>query len=365
MVRGWREHLSTPTGASTSTRSTTSPSVGHAHPRLVEARRRAVAAAQHQLALPLRRWSSSSPSGSQPSLPDPLDTVFLSTAGSEAVDLALRLALAWRAGATCSRCTRRTTAGPYLTDAVSTSIADNPRALETRPDVGAHRSPRRTPTAARTAAPTPTGRYVAAVARSTGWPPTGTPVGRLHRRDRLRQRRRRRAARRLSRRGLRARCAQHGGLCIADEVQVGYGRLGEYFWGFEQQGVVPDIITIAKAMGNGHPLGAVITTRGDRGALSRGRATSSPPPAAARSVERRRTTVLDIIRDEQLQENAREVGDHLKARLEELGRAPPAPWRRARHGPLPRPRVRARPRDAGARDRRDGRDLRRACASWA
>ena len=52
-----------------------------------------------------------------------------------------------------------------------------------------------------------------------------------------------------------------GGLCIADEVQVGYGRLGEHFWGFEQQGVVPDIVTVAKAMGNGHPLGAVITTK--------------------------------------------------------------------------------------------------------
>ncbi len=52
-----------------------------------------------------------------------------------------------------------------------------------------------------------------------------------------------------------------GGLCIADEVQVGYGRLGSFFWGFEQQGVVPDVITIAKATGNGFPVGAVITTR--------------------------------------------------------------------------------------------------------
>ena len=53
----------------------------------------------------------------------------------------------------------------------------------------------------------------------------------------------------------------HGGLAIADEVQVGYGRLGSYFWGHEQQGAVPDVITIAKAMGNGQPLGAVLTTR--------------------------------------------------------------------------------------------------------
>ena len=52
-----------------------------------------------------------------------------------------------------------------------------------------------------------------------------------------------------------------GGLAIADEVQVGYGRLGEWFWGFEQQKVVPDIVSVAKSTGNGYPLGAVITSR--------------------------------------------------------------------------------------------------------
>ena len=52
-----------------------------------------------------------------------------------------------------------------------------------------------------------------------------------------------------------------GGLCIADEVQVGYGRLGSHFWGFQEHGVIPDIVTMAKAAGNGHPLGFVITTR--------------------------------------------------------------------------------------------------------
>jgi 4-aminobutyrate aminotransferase-like enzyme len=51
-----------------------------------------------------------------------------------------------------------------------------------------------------------------------------------------------------------------GGLCICDEVQVGYGRLGKSFWGFEEHGVVPDIITMAKAAGNGHPIGFVVTS---------------------------------------------------------------------------------------------------------
>jgi 4-aminobutyrate aminotransferase-like enzyme/Ser/Thr protein kinase RdoA (MazF antagonist) len=51
-----------------------------------------------------------------------------------------------------------------------------------------------------------------------------------------------------------------GGVCIADEVQTGFGRIGSHFWGFEHQGVVPDIVAIGKPIGNGHPLGAVVTT---------------------------------------------------------------------------------------------------------
>ena len=51
-----------------------------------------------------------------------------------------------------------------------------------------------------------------------------------------------------------------GGLCIADEVQTGYGRLGTHFWAFEEQGVVPDIVVMGKPMGNGHPIAAVVTT---------------------------------------------------------------------------------------------------------
>ena len=51
-----------------------------------------------------------------------------------------------------------------------------------------------------------------------------------------------------------------GGVTISDEVQVGFGRVGSHYWAFETQNVVPDIVTIAKPMGNGHPVGAVITT---------------------------------------------------------------------------------------------------------
>lgn len=52
-----------------------------------------------------------------------------------------------------------------------------------------------------------------------------------------------------------------GGVVIADEVQIGFGRVGTHYWGFETQNVIPDIVTIAKPMGNGHPVGAVVTTQ--------------------------------------------------------------------------------------------------------
>lgn len=51
-----------------------------------------------------------------------------------------------------------------------------------------------------------------------------------------------------------------GGLCIADEVQTGFGRTGSHYWGFQTQGVTPDIVTMAKGIGNGLPLAAVVTT---------------------------------------------------------------------------------------------------------
>jgi 4-aminobutyrate aminotransferase-like enzyme len=110
---------------------------------------------------------------------------------------------------------------------------------------------------------------------------------------------------------------RHGGLAIADEVQVGYGRLGEWFWGFEQQGVVPDVVTVAKAMGNGHPLGAVITSRATAEAYrNQGYFFSSPGGSPVSSVVG--LAVLDAVREERLQENARTVGHHLRRRLEEL-----------------------------------------------
>ncbi len=108
-----------------------------------------------------------------------------------------------------------------------------------------------------------------------------------------------------------------GGVCIADEVQVGFGRVGTHFWGFETQGVVPDIVTMGKPMGNGHPLGGVVTTPEIAASFNTGMeyfSTFGGNPVSC-SVG---LAVLDIIRDEKLQENAHAVGTNLKAALNEL-----------------------------------------------
>jgi 4-aminobutyrate aminotransferase-like enzyme len=100
-------------------------------------------------------------------------------------------------------------------------------------------------------------------------------------------------------------------------VQVGYGRLGNWFWGFQQQNVIPDIVSVAKSAGNGYPLGAVITSRevADR-FRTQGyffSSTGGSPLSCAIGI-----TVLDVVRDEGLQQNAARVGAHLKARLQAL-----------------------------------------------
>ena len=108
-----------------------------------------------------------------------------------------------------------------------------------------------------------------------------------------------------------------GGVCVADEVQTGFGRAGEHFWMFETQDVVPDIVTLGKPIGNGHPLGAVITTREIADSFANGmeyfNTFGGNPVSCAVGL-----AVLDVIRDEELQENAFEVGEYLKDGLSQL-----------------------------------------------
>ncbi|KAK4274885.1 hypothetical protein QN277_018050 [Acacia crassicarpa] len=104
-----------------------------------------------------------------------------------------------------------------------------------------------------------------------------------------------------------------GGLCIADEVQSGFGRTGSYFWGFEAHGVVPDIVTVAKGIGNGAPIGAVVTTPQIAKVLTQRTYFSTfggNPVSTAAGL-----AVLRVIEKEKLQENAFMVGSYLKDRL--------------------------------------------------
>jgi len=312
--RGWRQHLAGVDGRVYLDMVNNVAAIGHAHPRLEAA-----------VARQLRRLNTNSrfhyaavaefAERLASLLPAPLDTVFLVNSGSEAVDLALRLAFVTTGRQDVVAVREAYHGWTYASDAVSTSTADNPEALTTRPGwvhtvdaPNAYRGRYRGDLASRYAVDAvalvdslaAAGRPPAAFLAEPFYGNAGgmaLPDGYLA--------------------AVYAEVRRHGGLAIADEIQVGYGRLGHWFWGFEQQGVVPDVVTVAKAMGNGHPLGAVITSRS---VASRYRdagyffsSTGGSPVSCVAGL-----AVLDVIESEGLQANALSVGTYLKERLEEL-----------------------------------------------
>ena len=309
--RGWRHFLMSTSGRVYLDMVNNVTVLGHAHPRVAD-----TAARQ------LRRLNTNSRFNYEAvvefserlaaTLPEPLDTVFLVNSGSEASDLAVRLATAATGRRDVVAVREAYHGWTYATDAVSTSTADNPNALTTRPDwVHTVESPNSFRGKYRGA---DAGRYADDAVReieelvAAGRAPAGficetvygnaggmaLPDGYLQQ--------------------VYAAVRASGGLAIADEVQVGYGRLGEWFWGFHQQKVVPDIVSVAKSVGNGYPLGAVITSRAVAEAFSSQgyffSSTGGSPLSCAIGL-----TVLDVLRDEDLQGNAARVGGHLKARL--------------------------------------------------
>ncbi|MEO8906579.1 MAG: aminotransferase [Microbacteriaceae bacterium] len=334
--RGWREFLVGVDGRAYLDMVNNVSAIGHSHPRLTTA-------VSEQLALLntnsrfLYRALADLSERLIALAPDPsLDTVLLVNSGSEAVDLALHLARVHTGRDTVLALREAYHGWTMASDAVTTSAYDNPNALKNRPDwvrlvdaPNTYRGPHRGADAgqqylaelvreldaarAATAAPgADAGSPTSGIGAFICEPVLGNAGGVLLPDGYLAG----------AYQAVRAR----GGLCIADEVQVGYGRLGEFFWGVQQQGVVPDIITIAKAMGNGYPLGAVITRREIAESLAReGHFFSSAGGSPVSCVAG--LTVLDVMQDEDLQENARVVGAHLKARLQALVCAPGA----ARH----------------------------------
>ena len=113
-----------------------------------------------------------------------------------------------------------------------------------------------------------------------------------------------------------------GGLCISDEVQTGCGRMGKTFWGFQLHHVIPDIITIGKPLGNGHPVAAVVCTEEVANKFANGmeffNTFGGNPVSCAIAAE-----VLQVVEDESLQLNALEVGEYLKTELKKLSKSFP------------------------------------------
>ncbi|HEV7319225.1 MAG TPA: aminotransferase [Ensifer sp.] len=314
--RGFKEHLFDVEGRCYLDMVNNVTILGHGHPRLAAAVGR-----QWSLLNTNSRFHYASVAEFSARLaalaPEGLDTVFLVNSGSEANDLALRLAWAYSGARNVVSLLEAYHGWTVASDAVSTSIADNPQALQTRPEWvhpvtapntyrGEFRGDDTRDSYVRSvvtklAALDAAGEKLAGVICEPVYGNAGgipLPKGYLD--------------------AVYAMVRARGGVCIADEVQVGYGRLGDYFWGFEEQGVVPDIITVAKGMGNGHPLGAVITRREIADALEKeGYFFSSAGGSPVSSVVGQ--TVLDILTEERLPENARVVGGYLKARLEALG----------------------------------------------
>ncbi len=315
--RGWRHHLVDTTGRAYVDMVNNVTGLGHGHPGVADAVNRQIRILNtnsrflyRELAEYSERLLDLLPPGTG------LDTVLLVNSGSEAVDLALRLAQAATGRRTIVSLREAYHGWTMASDAVTTSAYDNPHALESRPDWvhvadvpneyrGTYRGPGTGPRyaadlGADLAALAAEGRDAAGfICESVLGNAGGVRLPEGYLADAY------------------ARVRAAGGLCIADEVQVGFGRMGSTFWGFEQSGVVPDIVTIAKPMGNGFPIGGVITSQRVADALaSQGQFFSSAGgnPLSCRVG----LAVLDAMRDEGLQQNAAVVGERLRRGFEAL-----------------------------------------------
>lgn len=313
--RGWRNHLIDMQGRSYLDMLNNVAVLGHGHPRMA-----AVAARQWSLLNTNSRFHYAAIAEFSERLlalaPEGMDRVFLVNSGTEANDLAIRLAWAYSGGRDMLSVLEAYHGWSVAADAVSTSIADNPKALSSRPDWvhpvtapntyrGEFRGPDSAPDYVRSVEHN-LAKIAASQRQLAGFicePVYGNAGGISLPPGYLQQ--------------VYARVRAQGGVCIADEVQVGYGRMGHFFWGFEEQGVVPDIITMAKGMGNGQPLGAVITRREIAEALEAEGyffSSSGGSPVSCRIG----MAVLDVMEEEKLWENAQVVGGHFKARLQAL-----------------------------------------------
>ena len=316
IVRGYMQYLYDERGREYLDAVNNVPHVGHCHPRVVEAAHQQASLLNtntrylnEKMALYTRRLCNK--------FPDPLSVCFLVCSGSEANDLALRLARAHTGhkdvivldGAYHGNLTSLVEISPYKFDGPGGSGAPDYVHKVDMPDTYRGTFRAGDPDAAAKYARQlgdvilkmeNKGKRVAAFISEPLMGCAGQivpPDGYLE--DAYRYVR------------------ESGGVCIADEVQIGFGRVGSHFWGFETQGVVPDIVTLGKPIGNGFPLAAVITTPRVAASFETGmeyfNTYGGNPVSCAVGL-----AVLDVIEDEDLRQNASAVGAKLLDGLRRL-----------------------------------------------
>jgi 4-aminobutyrate aminotransferase-like enzyme/Ser/Thr protein kinase RdoA (MazF antagonist) len=316
MVRGWMQFLFDADGRRYLDGVNNVPHVGHGHPRVVAAAARQLAVLNTNTRY-LHPALSSYAARLASLLPDPLDVCYIVCSGSEANELALRLARAWTGhegvvvldGAYHGNTSSLVDISPYKFSGPGGGGPPPHVRVAAMPDT--YRGPYRRDD------PLAGARYGASVAgavseiQSRGRGVAAffcesllscggqivLPPGYLEHAY---------AAVRAA-----------GGVTVADEVQVGFGRVGTHLWGFETQGVVPDIVTLGKPIGNGYPLAAVVTRRDIAEAFDNGMEyfnTFGGGQAACAAGH----AVLDVMRDEGLQQRALEVGARLRDGLAAL-----------------------------------------------
>ena len=316
IVRGWMQHLYDATGQKFLDCVNNVPHVGHSHPRVVQAGQRQMAVLNtntRYLHETIIRYAERLTQ----LLPDPLSVCFFVNSGSEANELALRLAA-----------THTGRAGTIVVDGayhgntralvgLSPYKCEGPGGAGLSPWVRKVAQPDQYRGLYRGDAPDLGERYAALIDDAVGdLARAGTPVGAFL------------AESILScggqivlpagyLDGVYRRIRAAGGVAIADEVQVGFGRVGSHFWAFETQSVVPDIVVMGKPAGNGHPLGVVVTTPAIAESFANGMEYFSTfggnPVSCAIGL-----AVLDVMFDEDLQARALSTGAHLLAGLRGL-----------------------------------------------
>ncbi len=315
LVRGWGQYLFDDGGRQFLDAYNNVPHVGHCHPHVVQAVHRQMALLNtntrylhdHLVELAGRIAAT---------LPDPLHVCWFVNSASEANELALRLARAFtgardlivQAGAYHGHSTTLIDASPYKNQGPGGQGC--PDWVHPVPVADTYRGRFRDPETA--------GQQYAESVRET--------VARLQRRDKrlcafIAESCPSVAGQILFPAGYLPAVYEHvraaGGVCIADDVQTGYGRLGDVFYGFELQQVIPDIVVLGKPIGNGHPLAAVITTRQIAAAFDNGMEFFSTFGGNTVSCAAG-LAVLDVLEREGLQENARQVGRILLESLRDL-----------------------------------------------